>query len=345
MATDVRILFDSIDRMQNEWDRIQVGKSGTASVRGLWQEGKRMHNHVLKNRKAVEEQLSNVLKNPDYSPEFKNKQRNKCAEEFEKSAEDIRESYRSDVRSYARDVRQLIDKMLISVPSKEQRELLDVLKMRGKNISEEELYRILPVFFTNANALRAFEQIARDSGYRLFIPMADTAELYRTVDELESYFLLVANEIGKQKPDLRYRAFFWTDPESEHVTADDNISKLSNILDTVPQLQDFKKSQLTAAEKSRLRNMFYEVTRLDPNVIADTLKIADLTKEILEKNPDDIPLILQSEYAPYARIWLEVERKKMEKSDIRMASEGKADAITDGNSEAPEGADDAPRGN
>ena len=340
MATDVRLLFDSIDQMQDEWNKIQIGKSGTASVRGLWQEGKRMHDHVSKNRKAVEEQLSNVLRNPDYSPEFKNKQRNKCVEEFEKSTEGIREGYRSDVRSYARDVRQMIDKMLISVPSKEQRELLDVLKMRGKNISEEELYRILPVFFTNANALRAFEQIARDSGYRLLIPMADTAELYRTVDELEHYFLLVANEIGKQKPDLRYRAFFWTDPEGDHITADNNITRFSNTLDTVPQLQDLTKSQLTAAEKSRLRNMFYEVTRLDPEVIADTLKIADLTKEILEKNPDDIPLILQSEYAPYARICLEVEKAKMQTSDIKMASDGKADSITNSNGTAPENVDE-----
>lgn len=318
MDSTVRPVMDAIRRIQTEWNKIKPGKNKSGSVYGLWAEAREMKTYLDQKRREIEAEYQGLSKK--LSPSFLQSQRRELDKEYDQAVEEIRDGFRKDIQAFVDSKTEKLDTMLVTAPAPEQRDLLSALQMRGRNVTKAEMFRIMPVFYNNYNSLKAFEQICRDAGQTVHIPVADSMEMYAGLEELQSYFLKITGEIGKPVVDAQYRPFFYTEPENPLITADPNVTRFSNLFDNVEQLQD-DSLKLTYAEEAKARALFSSVESLDPEKPMDQIKIANLTDQILRDHPEDIALILRSDYAPYAKMALDLKQAKLDAKAAEALSE------------------------
>lgn len=209
-------------------------------------------------------------------------------------------AYRSMIKNFTSKQHDNVRKMVRTAPTESMRNLLEVLKMRD-DLSPVELQDIVPVCYDNYNALRALQTIARQNGITITVPVQlDCAEMHKTIDKAHDYLMGACDELFKPKNKvLHYRDFFTVNPDEPDKVYSPVYADYIAVLDTVPQLQDVsaKKSGLSISEKQKIDWYFRD---LPDN--ANRTQLAQHTKEVMEKHPDDVALLKLSKFAEYVEI-------------------------------------------
>lgn len=217
-------------------------------------------------------------------------------------------SYRFMIRAFTTKQHDNVRKMVRTAPTESMRNLLEVLKMRD-DLSQVELQDILPCVYDNYNALKTLETIARQNGVTLTVPVQlDCAEMHKTIDKVHDYLMGACDELFKPKDKtIRYKDFFTLNPDEPDKVYSPVYADYIAVLDTVPQLQDVsaKKSGLSVLEKQKIDWYFRD---LPDN--ANKTQLAQFTRNVMQKHPEDIPLLKLSQYAESVEIVEAAEKKE-----------------------------------
>lgn len=209
-------------------------------------------------------------------------------------------SYRSMIRDFTSKQHDSVRKMVRTAPTESMRNLLEVLKMRD-DLSPVELQDIVPVCYDNYNALRALQTIARQNGITITVPVQlDCAEMHKTIDKAHDFLMRACDELFKPKDKvLHYRDFFTVNPDEPDKVYSPVYADYIAVLDTVPQLQDVsaKKSGLSISEKQKIDWYFRD---LPEN--ANKTRVAEFVRDVMQKHPEDVPLLKLSQYAEFVEI-------------------------------------------
>jgi hypothetical protein len=210
------------------------------------------------------------------------------------------EDAKKDIKALAGKKKEKIADMLSSAPSEEQIRLLSVLQMRG-NLDAVEIHTILPVFFSNYQAMRVLETISKQNGITLYVPVnLDCRAMFEAVDKATNYLIEACNEISKPKSkrDIRYEAFFMID-DNDPVKCHDGIyTNMIAPLDNVPVLSDCKaeKTELTPTEQAKLDWYYRDADKDNVN------KLIAHTEKVMTEHPEFTPLLKFTPYAEYVDI-------------------------------------------
>ena len=298
----------NVDRMNDEWHKTKTGKAPTASVINLWREGQRMHNFLRDYKTNAAKEYREIASR--FSGSYEKEQRMEYEERISSANKAVVSGYRKDIEEFIRDKTERLDGMLTTPPTTNQRELLDSLKLRVGNLSKAEAMRILPVFFDNYTALKAFQEICKDAGYKLYVPLPDVMQLYQDLEGFEKYMNQIADQIGASEPSYIAKSFFYDPDDPSYI--EPAIARFSEAFDTVPQLQNHEMDSLTAGEQARINAMFKGIEKLDPNKFSDLIRISGMVQKIVKDHKDDMEMILRSPYGKYVELSTNLEMAKLE---------------------------------
>ena len=217
-------------------------------------------------------------------------------------------SYRFMIREFTTKQHDNVRKMVRTAPTASMRNLLEVLKMRD-DLSQVELQNILPIAFDNYHALRTLQTLARQNGITLTVPVQlDCAEMHKAIDKAHDYLMGACDELFKPNDKtVHFRDFFTVNPDEPDKVYSPVYADYIAVLDTVPQLQDVsaKKSGLSVLEKQKIDWYFRD---LPDN--ANKTQLAQFTRNVMQKHPEDIPLLKLSQYAESVEIVEAAEKKE-----------------------------------
>lgn len=217
-------------------------------------------------------------------------------------------SYRSMIKAFTQKQHDNVRKMVRTAPTESMRNLLEVLKMRD-DLSQVELQDILPCVYDNYNALKALETIARQNGVTLTVPVQlDCVEMHKAIDKAHDYLMGACDELFKPKDKtVHFRDFFTVNPDEPDKVLSPVYADYVSLLDTVPQLQDVsaKKSGLSISEKQKIDWYFRD---LPEN--ANKTQLAQFTRDVMQKHPEDIPLLKLSQFAESVEIVEAADKKE-----------------------------------
>lgn len=314
-------LVRNIDRVDEEWSRKKSGRSATASVVGLWKEGQKLHSFLREERHGYEEQFAKIASR--FSNSYKQQQRREYEQKVNDAFNTVKSAYKADIDTYVDDKIARLDSMLVTPPSQNQRDLLEALKLRGKNLSLSEATRILPVFYDNYVALEGFRGICKDAGFNLYTPGENAMDLYPILEEFRAHMYRIADQMGADKSaDMFVRSFFWTSDDPNYV--EPTVEKFSQAFDTVPQLQNHSMDILTAGEQARISTLFRGIESLDPDKATDMIQIVRKTEQIVADHPDDLQTIMKSPYGKYVDLCFNLRKAKLDAVAVRTLT-GEAD--------------------
>lgn len=282
----------------NEWEKGAIKPSKADTYAGIWQE---MNNYryFMQNERndqyAEFDRLGNL-----YNHSVVAREKSRFDGEFEKLCAVMRSAFRKMINDFTAERHKKVTTMLRTAPTESMRNLLETLKMR-EDLDEVELYDIMPLFYENYHAMRALQAISRQNGIILNAPVQmDATLMHNTIDKAAEYLLGACDEMFKSKSKTTHYNDFFTVNEVEKDTIYSPVyEEMVSILDTVPQLQDFtaRKTALTPLEKAKIDWYFHDVPEN-----ANKTQLAQYTKEVMEKHPEDIKILKLSRFAEYVEI-------------------------------------------
>lgn len=217
-------------------------------------------------------------------------------------------AYRSMIRAFTAKQHDNVRKMVRTAPTESMRNLLEVLKMRD-DLSPVELQDILPIAFDNYHALRTLQTLARQNGITLTVPVQlDCVEMHKAIDEAHDYLMGACDELFKPKDKIsHYSDFYCVNPDEPDKILSPVYAGLVAVLDYVPQLQDVsaKKSGLSVLEKQKIDWYFRDVPEN-----ANKTQLAQFTRDVMQKHPEDVPLLKLSKFAESVEIVEAAEKKE-----------------------------------
>ena len=287
--------------LSDRWNKVTVSQQNKNSFTGIQALLKSMRSFLQNERKEYEDRYSTLVKQDVYTSSKIRKERQKIDEEWQAEKEEIISGAKQDVEEMIAGKFRKLDAMLTEAPTPQQYDLLRAIQMRGANISRGELMKVLPYFFTNYQGMKILETIARASGHNIMIPISgDVMDLYGELDRAGQYLLGAVNELAKPgKPDIRYGAFFYADP-NQPGNADFTYERFIDLFDKPTQLQTYEISTaLSASEQAKVNKIFRGLDGLDPSNAADNLNILRMTQQIMKDHPDDLNLMKRSQYGKY----------------------------------------------
>ena len=132
--------------------------------------------------------------------------------------------------------------------------------------------------------------------------------MHKTIDKAHDYLMGACDELFKPKDKtVHFRDFFTVNPDEPDKVYSPVYADYVSVLDTVPQLQDVsaKKSGLSVLEKQKIDWYFRD---LPDN--ANKTQLAQFTRNVMQKHPEDIPLLKLSQYAESVEIVEAAEKKE-----------------------------------
>lgn len=325
MDSNFNFLVKTIDRVQDKWDLQNLGKPTPVSVIGLWRKGQEMHSFLRNWRKERDAEFTE--KASRFSNGYRMQQQREYAKLIKDAIDGVKAAYREDVKNYCDDKENRLDAMLVTPPRQSQKDLLEALEMRGSGLTKAEALRVLPVFLDSYVATEAFRGLCRRAGYNLYVPGEAATDLYGIVDEYRSYMNRICDQMGADKPDLTAGSFFWMSDDPNFV--EPIVEKFSQALDTPIQLRNDDANELTATEEAKIRTLFSGIEKYDPDKITDQLQIIQKVERIAKDYPDDVPMILKSQYGKYLELAFDIKKSRMDAVAVGTVA----------NNSAPEGAD------
>lgn len=235
-----------------------------------------------------------------YNPSVLAKEKARFDSEYAKLVAVVTATFRKTIKELTAAKHQQVMTMVRTPPTESMRMLLATLEMRD-DLDSIELYDVMPAFFENYSALRALQSISRKNGINLIAPVQmDCAFMHQTIDSAADYLYGACAELLTPKGKTgRYNDFFTVNDNEKDMIYAPMYQEFVKILDYVPQLQDFSanKTSLTPLEREKI-DWYYR----DVPANADKTQLAQYTKDIMEKYPNDVALLKLSKYAEYVSI-------------------------------------------
>lgn len=281
-----------------EWERGAIKPGKVDTYAGIWKEMNH-YRYFMQNERndqyAEFDRLSNL-----YNPSVVAREKSRFDGDFEKLSAVVRSAFQKMINDFTAERHKKVTAMLRTAPTESMRNLLETLKMRD-DLDEVELYDIMPLFYENYHAMRALQTISRQNGITLITPVQmDATSMHQAIDKAAEYLLGACDEMLKSKSKTtHYNDFFTVNEADRDKIYSPVYEEMVSVLDTVPQLQDFtaRKTALTPLEKAKIDWYFHDVPEN-----ANKTQLAQHTKEVMEKHPEDVRLLKLSDYAEYVEI-------------------------------------------
>lgn len=326
MDSNFNFLVKAIDRVQDKWDLQNLGKPTPVSVIGLWRKGQEMHSFLRNWRKERDAEFTE--KASRFSNGYRMQQQKEYVKLIKDAIDGVKAAYREDIKNYCDDKENRLDAMLVTPPRQSQKDLLEALEMRGSGLTKAEALRVLPVFLDSYVATEAFRGLCRRAGYNLHVPGEAATDLYGIVDEYRSYMNRICDQMGADKPDFMAGSFFWMSDDPNYTEA--NVARFSQALDTPIQLRNDDANELTATEEAKIRTLFSGIEKYDPDKITDQLQIIQKAERIAKNYPDDVPMILKSQYGKYLELAFDIKKSRMDAVAVGAVANNSAPENADG---------------
>ena len=326
MDNNFIFLVKAIDRVQDKWDLQNLGKPSPVSVIGIWRKGQEMHSFLKDWKKECNAEFEKK------AARFESGYRRKQQAEYEALIKDavsrVTEAYRKDIEHYIEDKTSRLDKMIVTPPKPSQKDLLEALEMRGSGRTKAEALRVLPVFLDSYVATEAFRGLCRRAGYNLYVPGEAATDLYAIVDEYRSYMNRICDQMGADKPDFMAGSFFWMSDDPNFV--EPAVERFAQALDSPIQLRNDDENELTATEEAKIRTLFSGIEKYDPDKITDQLQIIQKAERIAKDYPDDVPMILKSQYGKYLELAFDIKKSRMDAVAVGTVADNSAPEAVNG---------------
>lgn len=210
-----------------------------------------------------------------------------------------------DVKALTSHKLEKIGDMLATAPTQEQLNLLSALRMR-EEIDAMELHHILPVFFSNYQAMKVLETIGEKNGIHLYLPVQlDCRTMYEQLHAANDYLIGACRELAHKWENMpvEYHAFYTTNNKEKDKTKqyDPLYQTYIDLFDNTPQLQDCKaeKQSLSQAEKVKLNWYFRDILNLDMADTANYTAILKCVGGVMTDHPEALPLLKVSAYKDF----------------------------------------------
>ena len=288
----------SIQDARNNWENGMVNPKKTDSYMGIW---KSMNDYRIfyENERSDEENRFKKLE-AIYNADVVTKNKRQYNDELVKLTSVLTSAFKTMITNFTESKHKQVMKMVRTAPTESMLNMLGTLKMRD-DLDAVELHDIMPLFYENYHAMRALQSISRQNGITLTAPVQmDCTAMHRAIDKAKDYLIGACDEMFKKKGTrTHYNDFFTVNSEEPDTVYAPQYKDFIAVLDYVPQLQDFtaKKNALTATEKAKIDWYYRDVTEN-----TNKTQLAQHTKEVMEKHPDDVALLKLSKYAEYVDI-------------------------------------------
>lgn len=295
---DFERLHASIKESRTAWESGKVKPGKASTYTDIWREMNHFRFFMLNERNdkyADFEKLGSV-----YNPNVIAREKSRFDGEYDKLTAVVSSVFRNMIRELTEEKHKQVTKMVRTAPTESMRNLLETLKMRD-DLDAVELYDIMPLFYENYHAMRALQAISRQNGISLSAPVQmDCTAMHQTIDKAAEYLLGACDEMLKPKSKVtHYNDFFTVNDADKDKVYSPAYQSYIEVLDYVPQLQDFtaNKTALSPLEKARIDWYFCNVPEN-----ASKTQLAQHMKEVMEKHPEDVPMLKLSKYGEYVEI-------------------------------------------
>lgn len=295
---DFERIQSTIQKTRSEWEKGTIKPDKTDTYTGIWES---MNNYRFfiqnehKDSYAEFDRLGSL-----YNPAVVAREKSRFDDEFGKLTAVATATFRKMITDFTESRHKKVTTMLRTAPTESMKNLLETLKMRD-DLDAVELYDIMPLFYENYHAMRALQAISRQNGITLIAPVQmDASTMHQTIDRAAEYLLGACDEMFKPKSKTtHYNDFFTVNEADKGKIYSPVYADIVTVLDTVPQLQDFKaaKTALTPLEKTRVDWYYRDVPEN-----ANKTQLAQHTRDIMAKHPEDVALLKLSQYAEYVEI-------------------------------------------
>lgn len=291
-------LEQSIKRAGDKWKSEHTKTDVSDTYHYKWAELQDLDIFVKTERTKLKTELQAMRsKYADRYVADKERELNKRLDEFIfNTTEDVKKS----IKALAEKKKEKVAEMIATAPSAEQIRLLNVLQMR-ENLDAIEVHSILPIFFSNYQAMRVLETISKQNGITLKLPTnLDCRAMFESIDKATEYLLGATRELIKTKEnrDIKYSAFFMVDENEPTNCHDHHYIAIIEQLDNVPLLSGCKveKTELTPTEQAKLDWYYRDVDKSNKTTL-----IAH-TEKVMTEHPEFTPLLKFTPYAEYVDI-------------------------------------------
>lgn len=302
MNSNITREFDKINQsivaLRSAWETGTSKPDKPKSYAGLWRE---MNSLRFFMRNEYNDKLSEFKQMERYyNSDLLAKEKARFDDEYEKLASAVISAFRKIIKELTAAKHQQVMTMVRTPPTESMRMLLATLEMRD-DLDAIELYDVMPVFFENYSALRALQSISRKNGINLIAPVQlDCATMHQTIDSAADYLYGACDELLMPKGKTgRYNDFYTVNDNEKDMIYAPMYQEFVKVLDYVPQLQDFSasKTSLSQLEQAKIDWYYHDVPEN-----ANKTQLAQYTKDIMEKHPEDVELLKLSKYAEYVEI-------------------------------------------
>lgn len=291
-------LEQSIKRAGEKWKNEHSKTDASTTYKHQWAELLTLDRFIKEERNKLKtESQAMRSKYADKYVSEKERELNSKLNEFITTAT---ENVKNSITALAEKKKEKVAEMIAAPPSEEQIKLLDVLRMRG-NLDTVEVYSILPIFFTNYQAMRVLETISKQNGITLKLPATlDCRAMFDSIEKATDYLLRASDELikPKERREILFEGFFMVDENDPVKCQDPHYTAIIEPLDSVPLLSECKakKTALTPAEQAMCDWYYRDADKSDVN------KLISHTEKVMTAHPEFTPLLKFTPYAEYVDI-------------------------------------------
>jgi hypothetical protein len=291
-------LEQSIKRAGEKWQSEHAKADTSTMYKHKWAELISLDTFVKNERAKLRTELKDMRnKYADRYVIDKERELNSELDAFIKRATD---NVKDNIKALAEKKKEKVAEMIATAPTAEQIRLLNVLQMRG-DLDAIEVHSILPIFFSNYQAMRVLGTISKQNGINLTLPVnLDCRAMFSNIDKATDYLLKAADEIIKTKGNrnILYEGFFMINEKDPVTCLDPHFMAIIEPLDNVPLLSDCKaeKTELTPVEQAQLEWYYRDADKSNVN------KLIAHTEKVMTEHPEFTPLLKYTPYAEYVDI-------------------------------------------
>lgn len=287
-------LEKSVKRADDKWTSSTSHANKDDTYKGRWA-ALSQFNYFVKNEESEYKEKINSMSST-YAPAFLEKQEKILLSEFNEFVTEVKEKERKSIKALADKKYSQVITMLTTAPTSEQMRLLSILEMRN-DLDAVEVHNILPVFFSNYQAMKVFSTICASNGISLNLPVQlDCRVMFENINRATEYLLGAVDEIGKPKDKRNqiYNAFFFIEHDDKNCS-DPVYNKIIEVFDSIPQLNDCRAEKTGLNEMEQAKVEWYYRNVNDENID----EVATHTAKVVNEHPEMRQLLKFTKYSEY----------------------------------------------
>lgn len=291
-------LEQSIKRAGEKWQSEHEKADVSTTYKHQWAELLDLNAFVENERAKLKAELQAMR--DKYADKYVAEKERALNSDFNTFVRRATDNAKSNIKALAEKKKEKVAEMIATAPTAEQIRLLNVLQMRG-DLDAIEVHSILPIFFSNYQAMRVLGTISKQNGINLTLPAnLDCRAMFSNIDVATNYLLRASEEIIKTKAhkDIQFEAFFMVNKEDPVCCLDPHFMAIIEPIDNVPLLSDCKteKTGLTPTEQSKIEWYYRDADKSNVN------KLIAHTEKVMAEHPEVTPLLKYTPYGEYLDI-------------------------------------------